>query len=83
MIVATGRMWIGVAMNGGWALILVLTTIALLGFGAAGLAGARLLSYAVHAIWVVAFAHLYVRKKWLWAPPISVPAEKRTEDGGA
>jgi O-antigen/teichoic acid export membrane protein len=55
-IAATGRMWIGFAMNAGWAVAYVGFSAALVRHGAEGLAGARLLAYCLHAIWTFAYA---------------------------
>jgi O-antigen/teichoic acid export membrane protein len=56
-IAASGRMWMGLMMNLGWATVFVAATLTLAGpFGAEGLAGARLLAYLVHSIWTLGFA---------------------------
>jgi O-antigen/teichoic acid export membrane protein len=56
VIVASGRMWTGFAMNTGWAVILLLGSLYLVRFGAVGLATARLIAYSVHSAWVYVFA---------------------------
>lgn len=56
IITASGKMWIGCAMNMGWAAVFVLGTVLLVGNGALGLAVARAIAYAVHAVWVFSFA---------------------------
>lgn len=56
IITASGRMWVGCAMNMGWAAVFVLGTVLLVGNGALGLAVARAIAYAVHAVWVFSFA---------------------------
>ncbi len=55
-IAATGRMWIGFAMNAGWAMAYVAFSSALVRYGAEGLAGARFLAYCLHAAWTFAYA---------------------------
>jgi O-antigen/teichoic acid export membrane protein len=59
LLVATGRMWTGAAMNLGWALALLGACSVLLarGWGALGIAVAYLLSYAVHSVWVFLFLY--------------------------
>ena len=49
LVTAAGRMWIGLAMNLAWGLILVGVSALLLGQGAAGLATARAVAYLAHA----------------------------------
>ena len=56
ILAASGRMWLGAIMNFGWALTFLAGTWALLGWGASGLALARLAAYVVHALWTFAFA---------------------------
>jgi O-antigen/teichoic acid export membrane protein len=56
LITVTGRLWTGLAMNLGWATAFLGATILLApGFGADGVAGARLLAYLVHASWTLWF----------------------------
>jgi O-antigen/teichoic acid export membrane protein len=50
-IVASGKMWIGFAINVGWAAVFILLSYLLVKWGAEGLAGARLLAYILHFIW--------------------------------
>ena len=67
-IAASGRMWLGVLMNGGWAAVLLATTWLLLarGWGADGLALAYLIAYAVHSVWVMLFSSRQLRSSaWL------------------
>ena len=63
VIAASGRMWMGCAMNTGWALIFITSTLVFVraGAGSFGLASARLLSYVFHAIWTFWFAYLVIR----------------------
>ncbi|MCK4627836.1 MAG: oligosaccharide flippase family protein [Sedimentisphaerales bacterium] len=55
MIAASGRMWIGFAMNMGWSLIFIVSTLLLVDHGSIGLASARMLSYIIHATWTFGF----------------------------
>ena len=63
IIPASGRMWIGFAMNSGWALTCVVSTQLLLDYGSLGLASARLFAYVLHAAWTFCFAY-YVIRRW-------------------
>jgi O-antigen/teichoic acid export membrane protein len=62
-IAASGKMWIGFFINGGWALIFCLNTIFMLDFGAFGLAISRMLAYIIHSVWVFIFAFYLIRKR--------------------
>lgn len=61
VLAASGRLWLGFAMNSGWAVVFLGATLALVGWGALGVAGARLLGYVVHAVWTVWFAVTFLR----------------------
>jgi O-antigen/teichoic acid export membrane protein len=63
VITAAGRMWLGMVMNLGWALVLLMGTWLLLrqGWGATGLALAYLIAYTVHGVWTFGFALRFVR----------------------
>ena len=53
-IAAAGRMWVGMLMNLGWALVFTLAGVVLIGnyeLGAMGLALTYLISYTVHSVW--------------------------------
>jgi O-antigen/teichoic acid export membrane protein len=63
VIAASGRMWLGLSMNAGWAAIYVLSTVVLVRWGAMGLASSRLIAYAVHATWTLAFAWVVIRNR--------------------
>lgn len=57
-LTATGRLWLGSAMNVGWSasyLTLAYVLVAVNGRGALGLALARLLAYGLHALWSLAY----------------------------
>lgn len=62
VIAASGRMWLGFAMNTGWALIFVGATYLLIDYNSLGLAVARLISYVVHGVWTFGFAYWLLRK---------------------
>jgi len=62
IIAASGRMWIGFAMNMGWALTFIVSTLLLVDYGSVGLASARMLSYIIHATWTFGFAFWLIRK---------------------
>ena len=53
IIVASGRMWLGAAMNLAWSVVFVGCAIVFVsnGYGALGLAAAYLIAYAVHSLW--------------------------------
>ncbi len=63
IIAASGKMWIGFAMNFGWALTFIVSTLLLLDLGSLGLATARIIGYVFHATWVFAFAIWLIRKR--------------------
>ena len=62
IIAASGKMWIGFAMNMGWAITFVLGTLLLVDIGSLGLATARAGSYLIHAIWTLGFAYYIISK---------------------
>jgi len=51
IIIASGKIWPGLLMNTGWALVYLLGAWLLVGQGATGLAAARLGAYILHAAW--------------------------------
>jgi len=57
IIAASGKMWLGFAMNLGWAVAFILGTVALVYLGSVGMSLARFGAYLLHAVWVFAFAH--------------------------
>jgi O-antigen/teichoic acid export membrane protein len=57
VIAASGRMWLGCAMNAGWGLVFICGSWLFVGRGSFGLAFARLLAYAIHATWTLVFAY--------------------------
>ena len=75
ILAATGRMWLGVCMNFGWALVF-LGSNALLqkkGYGADGLATAFLIAYIVHGVWTFWYAYTVVRPS---IAPCAVPTHR-------
>ena len=62
IIAASGRMWIGFAMNAGWALAFIVATRLLLEHGSLGLATSRAIAYIFHATWTFGFAIWLTRK---------------------
>lgn len=62
IIAASGRMWVGFAMNMGWALTFIMSTLLLVDQGSLGLATAKMLSYIIHATWTFWFAIIVIRK---------------------
>jgi O-antigen/teichoic acid export membrane protein len=61
VLAACGRLWLGFAMNAGWAAVFLATNVLLVRFGALGVATARLVAYAVHAGWTFWFAAAFLR----------------------
>jgi len=56
VLAATGRMWLGLAMNAGWAAGFLAAFQFLKDRGALGLALAFLVGYGLHAVWVTCYA---------------------------
>ena len=69
VIAASGRMWLGSAMNLAWGVLFVTLTWAMLARGAEGLAVARLLAYVAHAVWTFGFAFFLIRRRQSPAVP--------------
>jgi O-antigen/teichoic acid export membrane protein len=69
VIAASGRMWLGSAMNFAWGATFIGLTWFFLGRGAFGLALARLLAYSAHATWTFAFALVLLRQHELPSEP--------------
>ncbi|MBA7617220.1 hypothetical protein ES703_24532 [subsurface metagenome] len=63
IIAASGKMWLGFAMNCGWAITFIVGTLLLLNHGSLGLATARAVGYIVHATWVSVFAIWLIRRR--------------------
>lgn len=51
VVVAAGRMWLGLVMNLAWGLVLIASAFALDRYGALGIAGARAVAYLAHLVW--------------------------------
>jgi len=62
IIAASGKMWVGFAMNMGWATVFVGSTFLLIDYDSLGLATARMISYIFHATWTFGFAFWLIRK---------------------
>jgi O-antigen/teichoic acid export membrane protein len=64
VIAASGRMWMGAAMNLGWAFVFLFSTYLLVssGYGAFGLALGRGIAYLVHAAWTLGYAVIVLRQ---------------------
>lgn len=63
LLAASGRLWLAFVTNAGWAAVFLGATKLLVGWGALGVAGGRLIAYAVHATWTVWFAWAIVRTR--------------------
>ncbi len=61
VIAASGKMWVGFTMNSAWAAVFIVLTILLVKGGSMGLASSRLIAYAFHAAWTMAFARYIIR----------------------
>lgn len=61
VLAASERLWLGFLMNTGWAAVFLGATVLLVGWGSLGIATARLVGYAVHFGWTLAFAMRFVR----------------------
>lgn len=63
LLVASNKLWLGFLMNAGWAVVFISTTVLFTrwGWGAFGVALARLLAYGVHAAWTTWYALAVVR----------------------
>ncbi len=59
---ASGNVWAGFWMNVGWGIAFVVGSLFLVRWGAAGVAGARLLAYLVHTLWVGGFVFAVLRR---------------------
>lgn len=79
IIVAFGKMWLGLLMNLGWAAAFLGFTYILVGQGALGLSLARLFAYILHAFWTFGFAFFIIRNS-RYAGPI---CELRNNDVSA
>lgn len=54
-IMASGRMWVCFVMNCGWSALLLAGTWYWAGHGAVGIAGARLIAFAIHGCWMYTY----------------------------
>ena len=62
LVAASGRMWDGLGMNLLWAVVFLVATWCSLGWGALGLASARLLAYTAQGVWGCIFAAIWLRE---------------------
>jgi O-antigen/teichoic acid export membrane protein len=70
LVAAADRMWLAFLMNLGWAVTMLIATEALIYKGAMGLSLARMIAYALHCLWTLAFAsHFASRNRNLYARP--------------
>ncbi len=56
IIAASGRMWVGLFMNLGWATALLVSVSLLIERGALGLASSYAIAYAAHSLWALGYA---------------------------
>ena len=62
-LAGAGRMWIGAAMNFGWAMALILSTLSLVPrYGGLGLAMAYLMSYLLHTMWQMGYVEFFLAR---------------------
>ncbi len=71
VIAASGRMWLGLLTNAGWAAVFLGSTLFLVHLGSLGLASSRLIAYIVHAIWTLVIAQVILQSQQDKNPPIS------------
>lgn len=74
-IIASGKLWVGFAMNAGWAVIFLVSAGALAQFGALGVAVGRLSAYALHAVWTFWYLSRLWRPGYSHAEAIRVSHE--------
>jgi O-antigen/teichoic acid export membrane protein len=72
IIAASAKMWVGFAMNLGWATCFIAATVLLSRWGALGLAGARGIAYLAHGIWTFAYARKILREpsREIWSDDV-------------
>jgi len=61
VLAASGRLWLGFGMNTVWAVTYIGATLALVRWGALGVALARLFAYVVNAVWTAWFVVRFLR----------------------
>lgn len=66
ILAAAGRMWLGLAMNAGWAAVFLGVSWWVLshGWGAVGLGTAYLVAYIAHGIWTLGYAGVFLRGRF-------------------
>lgn len=58
-LISSGRMWTGMFMNLGWAIVLIIFSLILIPqFGGRGLAIALVIAYFIHTFWVMAYVEV-------------------------
>ena len=62
-LMASGRMWVCLLMNMGWGVIFLVALLALVKFGAEGVAGTRLMAYVLHGLAIALYVLFFVRKE--------------------
>lgn len=62
LIAASGRMWLGLAMNVAWGAALLGAAFVLSGYGALGIAAARAIAYLIHLAWSLCAMLVLLRK---------------------
>jgi len=62
LVVASGRMWLGLAMNVAWGAALLGAAFMLGGYGALGIAAARAIAYLLHLAWSFGAMLVLLRK---------------------
>jgi len=72
VIAASGRMWLGLITNAGWAVVFVAATLFLVHWGSLGLASSRLIAYLIHAVWTIALARRIIAAQSEMRAPIKV-----------
>lgn len=79
VIAAQGKMWLGLAMNAGWAVVFLAAFWLLKRHGALGMSFAYLIAYAFHAIWAFSYvSHTLAQGK------VDLPASPAPRpDGGS
>ena len=74
-LAALNKMWWGFWLNCLWAIEFLIAAALLVQHGAAGLAGAYLISYLLHTAQVWLFVTLAIRRRGFWqASPVQVPS---------
>lgn len=84
VIAASGRMWLGLILNAGWAVVFVGATLLLVRWGSLGLASSRLIAYITHATWTVLVGYKIIRshsEKAVLVPGARIPFQPEASGG--